>query len=172
MAPMQLGDELRAALISGGRCWGVFCLHRMDAPDGFSAEEVVLVRRLAPQIGEGLRRALVVSGTTRARPGSRGPGVIVLDDDMSVTSINAEAERWLADLCDPAWIDLGNGSLPAAVFAAASALARMESDEDARPPTVRLRSIDGSGSRSTRRASRVLLPARPQSSSRPPDRST
>ncbi|MGH9223652.1 MAG: GAF domain-containing protein [Acidimicrobiales bacterium] len=35
MAPMQLGDELRAALVSGGRCWGVLCLHRADAPAGF-----------------------------------------------------------------------------------------------------------------------------------------
>ena len=45
MAPLQLGDELRAALMSGGRCWGVLCLHRADTPVGFSAEEVALVRR-------------------------------------------------------------------------------------------------------------------------------
>ncbi len=30
LAPLGLGDELRVALASGGRCWGVLCLHRED----------------------------------------------------------------------------------------------------------------------------------------------
>ncbi len=162
MAPLQLGDELRAALISGRRCWGVLCLHRMDAPGGFSAEEVAMVRRLAPHLAEGLRRALVARGLAPARPATRGPGVIVLDKDMAITSINAEAERWMDDLYDPAWIDLGNGSLPAAVFAAAGAMTRLEhhddNDDDAMPPpSVRLRSTDGQWV--TLHASRLAGPA-------------
>ena len=60
MAPMKLGDELRAALVSKSRCWGVLCLHRADGTTGFSEEDVALVRALAPHIAEGLRRALVV----------------------------------------------------------------------------------------------------------------
>src|SRR3954447_21242321 len=28
LAPLALGDELRAALITGGVCWGFMCLHR------------------------------------------------------------------------------------------------------------------------------------------------
>ena len=36
MAPLQLGDELRAALVTGGRCWGVLCLHRQASPSGFT----------------------------------------------------------------------------------------------------------------------------------------
>ncbi len=40
MAPMQLGDELRAALVSGGRCWGVLCLHREDGRMGFEDREI------------------------------------------------------------------------------------------------------------------------------------
>ena len=134
MAPMELGDELRAALVSKGRCWGVLCLHRTDATTGFSDEEVALVRALAPHVAEGLRRALVVSGVVPSKPGTRGPGIIVLDDDMAITSINAEAERWMAELADPAWIDLGSASLPAAVFAAAAALARV-APGDASAPT-------------------------------------
>ena len=31
LAPLGLGDELRVALASGGRCWGVLCLHREDS---------------------------------------------------------------------------------------------------------------------------------------------
>jgi DNA-binding CsgD family transcriptional regulator len=141
MAPMQLGDELRAALTSARRCWGVLCLHRTNRPSGFTAEEIALVRRLAPHIAAGLRRALLVAGRTPPRPGTRGPGVIVLSDEMAVTFINAEAERWIAELRDPAWIDIGTGSMPAAVFAAA-ATARV-GPSDTAEPRVRLRSVDG-----------------------------
>ncbi|MFE7167906.1 GAF domain-containing protein [Streptomyces sp. NPDC057616] len=72
MAPLGLGDELRAALVVGHRCWGVLCLHREDAPAGFSAEEVELVRRLAPHLAGGLRRA-VTGGDFGARLPSRPP---------------------------------------------------------------------------------------------------
>src|SRR4029079_2818942 len=68
--------------------------------------------------------------------------VIVLDDDMAVTSINAEAEHWMAELCDPAWIDVGTGPLPAAGFAAAAAAVRPASDATT-VPRIRLRSVDG-----------------------------
>jgi DNA-binding CsgD family transcriptional regulator len=143
MEPVQLGDELRAALVSGQRCWGVLCLHRTESSSGFSDAEVKLVRRLAPHLAEGLRRALVLDGIATARSGTRGPGIIVLDDDMAVTSMNAEAERWMAELVDPAWIDLGHGSLPAAVFAAATAMARADDAGRGTAPAVRLRATDG-----------------------------
>ena len=109
----------------------------------FDDDEVRLVRRLAPHIAEGLRRALLFGGMTPPSTGTRGPGVIVLDDDMAVTSMNAEAERWMAELVEPAWMDLGHGALPAAVFAAAAAMARHDTDDDAPRPTVRLRALDG-----------------------------
>lgn len=141
MAPMRLGDELRAALVAGGRCWGVLCLHRADGSRGFDDEEVALVRRLAPHVGEGLRRALVLGGLARPRQGTRPPGVVLLNDDMAVTSMNAEAERWMGELIDPAWMDIGHGSLPAVVFAAAAAAAR--TGEGAGAPSVRLRAVDG-----------------------------
>src|ERR1700716_4257966 len=36
MAPLGLGDEMRAALVAGQNCWGVLCLHREDSPLGFT----------------------------------------------------------------------------------------------------------------------------------------
>lgn len=157
MAPMQLGDELRAALVSKGRCWGVLCLHRADGSGGFDADEVDLVRRLAPHVGEALRRAALHGGIVHSRPGVRRPGILVLDDDMAVTSMNAEAERWMSDLVDPAWIDIGHGPLPAAVFAAATAMVHARDDAGAAPPSVRLRALDGRWV--TLHASRLTGPA-------------
>jgi hypothetical protein len=61
MAPMQLGDELRASFVSRPQCWGVLRPHRTDTPSGFTSDEVARVRRLAPHIAEGLRRPLLVA---------------------------------------------------------------------------------------------------------------
>jgi len=40
MRPVGLGDELRAALVVGGHCWGYLCLHREDGAFGFTAAEL------------------------------------------------------------------------------------------------------------------------------------
>jgi DNA-binding CsgD family transcriptional regulator len=110
MRPLGLGDELRAALMSNGRCWGVLCLHRETAEAGFAEQEIQLVRRLAPHLGEGLRRGLrerpADAGRTVAEepgPGAGGgpqigPGVAVLDASLRLESVNAEAVCWLDEL--------------------------------------------------------------------------
>ena len=141
MAPLQLGDELRAALISKGRCWGVMCLHREDSPAGFTPEELELVERLAPHIGEGLRRALLLHASAGAGVAGAGPGVVLLEEDLSVSSMNPQAERWLADLS-------GDGSspraeLPLPVYAAARAVLRPAGPDAASSATIRLRTARG-----------------------------
>ena len=65
MSPLGLGDELRAVLISGKQCWGAICLHREDAEHGFDDQEVDVIRRIAPHVAEGLRRAVTL-GSLRA----------------------------------------------------------------------------------------------------------
>src|ERR1700759_1632973 len=65
MAPLGLGDELRVALRSGGRCWGVLCLHRAAAATGFDDEEIAIVRRLAPFLADGIRRGIAVAAANR-----------------------------------------------------------------------------------------------------------
>ncbi|MGW6281388.1 LuxR C-terminal-related transcriptional regulator [Kribbella sp. NPDC055071] len=97
MRPLGLGDELRAALVSNGRCWGVICLHREAADAGFSERDIQLVRRLAPHLGEGLRRGLRSDPVSAA---DLGPGVVVLDTALGLESSTAEADHWLTEL-DP-----------------------------------------------------------------------
>ncbi|MEU4390150.1 LuxR C-terminal-related transcriptional regulator [Kribbella sp. NPDC023855] len=120
MTPLGLGDELRAALTSGGRCWGVICLHREDAEAGFSESDLGVVRRLAPHLAEGLRRSLLVG---ERQLGSAGPGVIVLDAGLKVVSVSPEAEYWLTELGDQEWA--AHGELPIAVRTAAVQLRRL-----------------------------------------------
>ena len=142
MSPLGLGDELRAALVTGDACWGVLCLHREDAADGFGDREVDLIRRIAPHVAEGLRRAVTLGPVPVAAAGAVGPGMIVLDQDLAVMSLNAEAAQWLAEIDEADWPS--GSELPMAVYAAA---ARLSGIENGAPPplsaTVRLRSRSG-----------------------------
>jgi len=159
MAPLDLGDELRAALVAHGRCWGVICLHRADGPGGFSAHELALVRRLVPHLAEGLRRALVTAEMTTSPLTTRGPGVIVVDQDMVITSANVEAEQWLIDLAEPNQISIGDGQMPATILAiAAQALAT----DDAPTGTTATRLRTHSGTWLSVYASRLSGPFGPQ----------
>jgi DNA-binding CsgD family transcriptional regulator len=139
MTPLGLGDELRAALMSGGRCWGVICLHREDAAAGFSDADLTVVKRLAPHLAEGLRRSLLVG---ERRAGSAGPGVIVLDAEFRVVSRSPEAEYWLTELADQEWAV--HAELPIAIRMAAVQLRRLaELPVGESAPVLKLRSRAG-----------------------------
>lgn len=141
MAPLDLGDELRSAFLSKGRCWGVMCLHRQDSPSGFTADELMLVRRVAPHIGEGLRRAILLHASGGGDGMGAGPGVLLLNDDLSVSSMNPQAERWLAELAGSE--GRAPDQLPLPVYAAARA-ARGGSSTHLHPSsTIRLRTERG-----------------------------
>jgi DNA-binding CsgD family transcriptional regulator len=143
------------------------CLHREDVTSGFTADELDLVRRVAPHIGEGLRRAVLLRATAGPEPSlAVGPGVVVLGEDLAVTSMNAQAEHWLEELRDGPSAD----GLPFPVHVAAMA-AQASRDTDPELSThVRLRTVrgdwltvyaspmSGSGGRAT---SITLEPARP-----------
>ncbi len=143
MGPLGLGDELRAVLITSQQCWGVLCLHREDASHGFEDREVGLIRHISPHVAEGLRRAITIGPAAAAAAGTGAPGIIVLDQDLAVMSMNPEAAQWLAEIDEAGWP--GGSELPVAVYAAAARLARLE--EGAAPPqlssSVRLRSRAG-----------------------------
>jgi DNA-binding CsgD family transcriptional regulator len=126
MAPLGLGDELRAVLRSAGHCWGVLCLHREDGPGGFAARDLGLVRRLAPHLGEGLRRAVVRELAAQSTEES-GPGMLVVSAGGEVEAATTAAQYWLAQLPDDAWS--ARGGLPVPVQAAIAAL----DHADARP---------------------------------------
>ena len=101
LAPLHLGDELRAALLDGSSCWGFMCLHREQSSPGFTPEDVALRQPAHPAPGRGLAHRAADRPRGRCVPESDGPGLLVLADDLSVVSDNdADAERWLAETAD------------------------------------------------------------------------
>lgn len=157
MRPVGLGDELRAALVVGGHCWGYLCLHREDGALGFTAAEADVVRRLAPHIAEALRQAILLH---RPVPdGERRPGVLVLDDRLELVASTPEADALLPLI--------GHGSsrlpLPVSVYSVAAALTTAD-----QPPTLRVRAATGGwlslhASHLGAQIAVVVEPAEPQS---------
>ena len=122
MRPLGLGDELRAALVVAGQCWGYLCLHRADHPLGFSGPEVAVVGRVVPHIAFGLREALLINGSGKTAMAGT-PGVVLLDDDLALVASTEQAEHLMALIVE------GRSTareLPFAVYSVASALRAVE----------------------------------------------
>jgi DNA-binding CsgD family transcriptional regulator len=122
MQPLGLGDELRAALCVGSVCWGYLCLHREDHPRGFSSSESAAIARLAPHIAHALRQATLLHEPS-ATGGTTAPGVVLLDEHLTVVATTAEAEYLLSIMTrgKPA-----RYPLPMIVYTVAAALRTMQ----------------------------------------------
>jgi DNA-binding CsgD family transcriptional regulator len=141
MQPLGLGDELRAALVTGSQCWGYLCLHRDNGPLGFTAAEAAMISRLGPHIAAGLRTAMLLH-TPLAAGVVAGPGVVVLAEDLSVVAITGDAEHLLALVEDRRAKML---PLPVAVYTVAAALGAVEQGTAPAQvvPSTRVRTADG-----------------------------
>src|SRR5215211_2704976 len=140
LAPLDLGDELRAALVAGSKCWGFMCLHRERSGPDFTPAEAALLARLVPHLAEGLRKALLLGESRATTPRPEGPGLVLLADDLSLVAITPTAEGWLAEVPESAWPS--SLELPDAVYAVAARLLTLERDAHTPPalmPRIRLR---------------------------------
>ena len=139
---LALGDELRVALVEGGRCWGFLCLHRARGR-GFAAREVGFLRRVSRHLALGLRAGLLLESVTTG-PEPDGPGLLVLAADLSLVSANATAELLLAEVADEYWG--GQAELPGAVYGVVGGLLageRADRVAGAPGPRSRIRTATG-----------------------------
>ena len=145
LAPMDLGDELRAALVVGSKCWGFMCLHRERSSPNFTPAEAAFLAKLTPHVAEGLRTALLIGDARVASPPPDGPGLLLLGDDLSLAAITPAAEGWLAEIAQSDWPT--SLELPNAIYAVAARLLALErGDGQASPdlmPRARLRTASG-----------------------------
>lgn len=133
--PLGLGDELRAALRIDGECWGYMCMHR-EGPNVFSAEEARFVERIAPHLAAGFRLATLMASADAEH--AAAPGIILLDEEGTLSATNPAAERWLEEL----GAGTGRDELPLEVLAIAARLHALDGAED-RSPRLRVRTRAG-----------------------------
>ena len=144
LEPLDLGDELRAALMIGPKCWGFMCLHRERSSPNFTPVEAALLARLVPHLAEGLRAALLLGDSRATTPQPDGPGLVLLADDLSLVAITPAAEGWLAEVEQSNW--RSSLELPDAVYAVAARLLALERGGHTPPdlmPRIRLRTASG-----------------------------
>jgi DNA-binding CsgD family transcriptional regulator len=144
LAPMDLGDELRAALVVGSKCWGFMCLHRERSGPNFTPAEAAFLAKIAPYLAEGLRNALLIGDSRATIPQPEAPGLVLLADDLSLVAITPAAEGWVAEVAKSAWPSALE--LPDAVYAVAARLLALERGGHAPPdlmPRIRLRTASG-----------------------------
>jgi DNA-binding CsgD family transcriptional regulator len=126
------GDNLKAAFVAGGACWGVCGLARADPGRHFTQADLSFMASICGHLGEGLRAAVLLAAVERP-PGAAAeaaPAVIVLAGER-VRSASAGAAALLDELAggfagDP-------GRLPSVLVAVAGAAGRA-ADADAGAP--------------------------------------
>ena len=139
--PLGLNDDLRAALVADGNCWGYLALHRQATKGPFSDQETRFVGQLAADLAEGLRNSLLIENVAVDET-DESPGLILLDDHLDVVATTAAARYWLAEV-GRTGPDVGE--LPSPILAAASALQALEWDSprSSAMPRSRLRTASG-----------------------------
>jgi DNA-binding NarL/FixJ family response regulator len=100
LAPVGVGDELRAACVQDGQAWGLLHLYRASGRSGFTRAETTTVARVTPLLAELLRTSVLEPGFT-ALPASRAPAVVVLDGANRIAESTGEAAVRLDALRDP-----------------------------------------------------------------------
>jgi DNA-binding CsgD family transcriptional regulator len=145
LAPLELGDELRAVLKVGSKCWGFMCLHRERSSPNFTPAEATLLAKLTPYLAEGLRTSLLFRGVQATSLQPEGPGLVLLGDDLSLVAMTPAAEGWLAEVAESDWPS--SSELPETVYAVAARLLALEHGGSHAPPDlmarVRLRTASG-----------------------------
>ena len=139
--PLGLNDDLRAALVADGSCWGYLALHRQATKGAFSDQETRFVGHLAAHLAEGLRKSLLIENVD-VEQGQEGPGLVLLDNQFQVCAMTPAASYWLTEV-GRSGQDVGE--LPSPILAAASSLQALErgAPDSSAMPRSRLRTASG-----------------------------
>lgn len=128
-ANIQLGgdQELIVGLrTASGDAWGGLGLYREPGAPMFDPDEIGFVRAIAPSLGEGAKRALLLGEATDPQ-GPEAPGLLVLSSRWELESATPGVERWVSDLPEGDW---DAGRLPSAVLSVAGQALRSADGRD------------------------------------------
>jgi DNA-binding CsgD family transcriptional regulator len=144
MRPAGIEHKAHAIFVDRN-LWGDMELYREAGSSSFSPREVEIVRRIALEVGAGLKFAALRSRAMTNEVDNTTPGVLVIDEKGHVSATPA-AEMQLADLDDLHALWRDGTHLPTAVQVLLSALQRSLDAEPGQTPVMpRLRARGRSG---------------------------
>jgi DNA-binding CsgD family transcriptional regulator len=167
LRPSSFGDELRVSLRCGKATWGALVLLRGDGEPAFTSAEAALLGGIAPVLGEGVRRSLLLASS--AAPGD-GYGIVLLDNEGHLESMNSDAERFVGELVESGRSDGGLPPTIQALAARARQLPTSWASPDNKPARARARTRSGAwltlhgsclNSGAVTRTAVVIEPSRP-----------
>lgn len=118
LRPAGFRDEMRAALVYEGLCWGYLTLFRNRNQPVFQEAERTFVSSLVPSISYVLRKRSLELPTKESEWMQKEPGILVLSDRLASISSDAAADCWLSLLRK--WEQIDSITLPRPVRAVCS----------------------------------------------------
>jgi len=126
LRPAGIGDVAVVACRDALGCWGWIEAYRDRADRPFDEQDLALLAAVGSSLGSALRRNALGVGSDG--PVERTPGVLVLDDGLTLRSWTAPAREWI-DLLPAARLNAAWGILPTIIYPAAT-LARCGAGAD------------------------------------------
>jgi DNA-binding CsgD family transcriptional regulator len=118
LRPVGIGDIAAVACRDTSGCWGWIEAYRNASERPFSDEDLDLLATAGPSMAVALRRS--VARVRREGPDQPDlPGVLILDQELTVVSRTDAASRWMATL-PMADLFASWGILPAVIYPAAT----------------------------------------------------
>lgn len=117
LQPSGFADEMRAALIYEGKCWGYLTLFRRQL---FLDAERDVLADFVPVIASSLRSTSLFLPEEAVSGIEQGPGILVLSEQLDSFSANEAAESWLTLLQQ--WESIDSRTLPRPIRAVCSRL--------------------------------------------------
>ena len=137
-----IGDVASAVFADQFGCWGFLDLWRDDSREPFSTADAEFVASLIASLTKALRRSQARTFIEPATPQrlQAGPVVLMLDDDLRITSRTAASQAWLDVLLPP---EPDERAIPASVYNVAAQLIAAEEGVDTHPASTRTHLADG-----------------------------
>ncbi|OPA75259.1 helix-turn-helix transcriptional regulator [Paenibacillus selenitireducens] len=125
LLPAGYHDELKAAMLWNGACWGFLTLFRKVNSPLFQEDERQFVASLIPSIARHLRKLALAIPEQEVAWLEQEPGILILTDHLSRSSSNLQADHWLSLF--RTWEGIDDNTIPRPIRAVCSrALAEMD----------------------------------------------
>ncbi|MEO3947730.1 LuxR C-terminal-related transcriptional regulator [Gorillibacterium sp. CAU 1737] len=127
LSPSGFQDELRAALLVHGTCWGYLTLFRRYGKPTFQEEERALIASISLALALRVRQESLRQPARQSPNAGIGYGLVLLTQELSLTAADEAGGRWLNALREREQLD--GAALPRPVRAVGSAALSREAGQ-------------------------------------------